>query len=545
MPSCLGLYIEENLIKYAKVLKEQNSYKVEAFGVKFFENFNEAINQIVEETNSYNIPISTNIFSEIYTSFNMPTILSKNDLQKAIKTEFEFDCSDKGINPQAFETKYAIMENVVEKDKYKILHVSANKIDVQKRLNELKEVDLRYAIAMPFVIPNLVDVDKKENYMIVNIEKDTVITTVLQNKVYEIETLENGSEEILAKINEYENSYAKSYEIVKNTTIYTSLGDTAEEEQMHLNSIVGTLYNIVAKIMKMINTSVEPIQKVYITGTGALVNNIELYFQEYLVSVKCEVLKPYFSDGTMNNNIKDYIEVNSAVALGMSALGEGIQGINFAKTSVMAGMFKKGSGSKKTKDKKEKGNSSVKSSFTSIAGLKWDLGEGFDRLEKSLVRTAVGILIFTVFFSIGSIIIGNEINKKYGETEEYIADVNNQIQKANADEQTIVAKEAEYESLIKSIQEANEKIDDKNSSRNSIPNLLNQIMAVVPQNVQVTSIENLSGTKVIIEAQSDKYEQLGFFIAEIKTGVILKNVVSTSGYKSDSVVTIRIEGELP
>ena len=33
MPSCLGIYIEEHLIKYAKVSNEY--IKVEAFGIKF------------------------------------------------------------------------------------------------------------------------------------------------------------------------------------------------------------------------------------------------------------------------------------------------------------------------------------------------------------------------------------------------------------------------------------------------------------------------------------------------------------------------------
>ena len=34
MSDCLGLYIEKNLIKYAKVSKERDNIKVEAFGFK-------------------------------------------------------------------------------------------------------------------------------------------------------------------------------------------------------------------------------------------------------------------------------------------------------------------------------------------------------------------------------------------------------------------------------------------------------------------------------------------------------------------------------
>ena len=48
MASCLGLYIENNLIKYAKVSKNNNeSAKVESFGVKFYDNVESAIKQII------------------------------------------------------------------------------------------------------------------------------------------------------------------------------------------------------------------------------------------------------------------------------------------------------------------------------------------------------------------------------------------------------------------------------------------------------------------------------------------------------------------
>ena len=40
MASCLGLYIDNSLIKYAKLSKEKDLIKVESFGVKFYENLN-------------------------------------------------------------------------------------------------------------------------------------------------------------------------------------------------------------------------------------------------------------------------------------------------------------------------------------------------------------------------------------------------------------------------------------------------------------------------------------------------------------------------
>ena len=53
MQKCLGIYIEENLIKYAKVSKERDDLKIESFGVRFFQNLTEEIEKVIEETYSF------------------------------------------------------------------------------------------------------------------------------------------------------------------------------------------------------------------------------------------------------------------------------------------------------------------------------------------------------------------------------------------------------------------------------------------------------------------------------------------------------------
>ena len=90
MATSLGVYIDENLIKYAKVSKNNETTKVESFGVKFYEeNLETVIKQIVEETYSYKVPISMNINGEIYNKFEIFSLLSKKDMDGVVKTEFE------------------------------------------------------------------------------------------------------------------------------------------------------------------------------------------------------------------------------------------------------------------------------------------------------------------------------------------------------------------------------------------------------------------------------------------------------------------------
>ena len=115
MASCLGLYIDNNIIKYAKVSKEKDNLKVESFGVNFYEKLEDGIKQVIEETYSYKVPISVNLAEENYEYFDMYSLLNKNDLPKAIKTEFEAYCGDKGYNPNVFKTRYEIIDNLEDK----------------------------------------------------------------------------------------------------------------------------------------------------------------------------------------------------------------------------------------------------------------------------------------------------------------------------------------------------------------------------------------------------------------------------------------------
>ena len=540
MSNCLGLYIEENLIKYAKVSKDHDNLKVESFGIKFYDKLGQAIDQIVEETYSQKTPISINLSEEMYNYFDMFALLSKNDLQKAIKTEFESYCVDKGYNPNVFESRYAVVDYPDDKEKIKVIHVAENKIELNKSSQAFENYRLMNISPISMAISNLLDTEEKQNALIVNIENETTVTTILQNKIYNIEKLEQGSEEFLSKINLKENSYSKSYEICKNTTIYTSEGRELQAEQSsYLDDIMPTLYNLVGQIRRIINTNTEKINKVYITGTASLINNVDLYFQEYLEDVNCEILRPYFIDtNTRDINIKDYIEVNSAISLAMMGLGEGIQGMNFRKANFqdkIPSWLKIDINPEKTeKEKKYLGGL-----------LTWDLGQKLDKTEMGLIRIASALFILVIIYSAFSALLSNQMDKKNSEAQESITSTQAEISKANQDKSTLQTRISDYNSLINQIERANSDQEDRNKTRNSIPNLLNQIMSVIPVNVQLTSIEDTGEGHIVINAQSDKYEQLGYLVAKMKNDVILRDVESTAGQKDNNVVTIKIEGDLP
>ena len=539
MPSCLGLYIENNLIKYAKVAKERETLKVESFGIKFYDQIGTAINQIVSETFSYKTPISINLSEEVYQYFYFFNLLNKNDLKKAIETEFESYCYDKGYNRNALETRYALVQDLQDNERLKTIFISTNKVEINRKTQDLAGNNISYMVPLPMTIANIADVKEKENIAIVNIEDKTTITTVINGKIYDINKINDGMDTILTSISEKENSYSKAYEICKNTTIYTmDTKELQEEENLYLEDIMPTLYSIVQAVKESVDNSVNKIDKIYITGSVAIINNVDLYFQEYFNGIKCEILKPFFIPDNVKINMKDYIEVNSAIALAMQGLGYGIKTINFKKPKLSDQL----PDWMKVETKSDKGKAR-----NSKFNLSLDWKSALDATERWLIRTTVGVLVFVIAYSGGTIYLNSQTNKKFKEVEEIKADTTKQIDLVSADIQKLNNKASDYQKMTENIKKYNEEIETNLRTKNAITLLLTRIMNVIPKGVTITSIENSTSSHIIINAQSENYDLLGFFKGSIIVDGILNpgTVISTSGVKQDGIIKIVIEGDLP
>ena len=295
MASCLGLYIEDNIIKYAKVTKDNDVVKIDSFGIKFFDRLNDAIEQVIEETYSYKTPISINTPNEKYNYFYIFNLLNKKDMHSYINTEFDSICFERELRADTFDTRYVLVDDLEDREKVKAIHISVNKGELAKRAELLNKYKLTTISPTALNISNLLEINKNqnlENMAIVNIEGTTTVTSIIDQKIYEINKIDEGITDILARINARENSYAKAYEICKNSTIYTSEGKELQyEENAYLDDIMPTLYNIVGQVKKILNDSLNKIDKIYITGMASVINNIDIYFQEYLEDVKCEILR--------------------------------------------------------------------------------------------------------------------------------------------------------------------------------------------------------------------------------------------------------------
>ena len=424
------------------------------------------------------------------------------------------------------------------------LSLSANKSSILEQEQPFLNYKLSTIAPVSISISNIANLKSKENALIINMENETTITTVIDQRIYQVEKIQNGALEVLEGIRIKENSYSKAYEICKNSTIYTMEGQELQEDKNeYLDDIMPTLYTIASKVREIIENDTIKIDRVYLTGTLSVVNNIDLYFQEVLQNEKVEILKPFFIKDSVKINIKDYIEVNSAISLALQGLEYGLKNMNFKKQTFkdnIDDIFAKLNISRE--DKTEKKQNKVLSNMFST-NFRGKLSSS----ERWMLRVLGGALILTVMYSGFSIFLNKEIDKKNLEVAEVKQDTAYKITEVEKDIKDVQSKTSEYQRLTENLRNISNQVSEDNKNRNNIPNLLSQIMHSIPQGVQITSIENPSAKHIIIQAQSQKYEQLGYFKAILKTQGILSpsTVVSSDGERSGEVVKVRIEGDLP
>ena len=190
--------------------------------------------------------------------------------------------------------------------------------------------------------------------------------------------------------------------------------DTRGENEEFLQYIIPTIYKVAQRVQELVSESWRDIKKVYLTGTLAIINNIDLYFQEFLPDIECEILKPKMVKGSAKN-VKEYIEVNSAIGLAMTGIGEGIQEFNFQKTNSMEKfkrLLKSDIGSKNTanNDKKDK-------KFNLDFDLKGDLSKS----ERWLVRGIATVVLILIIYTVFSILLSKSMIDKKDEIDGLIS----------------------------------------------------------------------------------------------------------------------------
>lgn len=545
MQSCLGIYIEDNLIKYAKVQKDKDNIKVEAFGTKFYENIQQAIDQIVSETNSSKIPISINLSEEYYDYFSYFALLNKNALKKSIDIDFEMLCSEKGVNKDDMERKNIFALDQDDAQKMKAINVSIEKNTLDSRKALFEKYNLATIEPLPIGIMNLIKLNNDSNELIVNMEEKTTLTFCENGQIDKIDEIETSIMETIREISKQENSQTKAYEILKNTTISSQDMDTVQDGNEYMDIIVPTLFKMLNEIKEKMDQYGRQITKIYFTGTGIVINNVDMYFQDRLNDIQCDLVKPSFLDSqSLKIGIKDYIEVNSAISLALSGLQSGNE-LNFANKNAFNIQGLEIAGLPKGKGDK-------------VKSLKETAGEKLDAFEKLVVRLFILAIIFIMIYSTLTKNLYTNMEQKLSDTDQKTRETQASIVSMSKTKTSVEYLTSEYESLISKLN--NESVQNGQAVYRSdeINNFLTKLKTIIPTEVKLVSLENTQSRHFVIQARAAKYQQLGYFKALLETATsegtsykaILENVKASTGIRyhdsdtNEDYVLVTIEGDL-
>lgn len=533
MQSSLGIFVGERVIKYAKISKEKNNnFKLDAHGVVFPEgDITDEINKIVIETASTRVPISIKVENEQYSHFDVFGLLDERALRSAAQSEFEIFCDENDMAYDELASRFYIYSGKEGEERRKVLYVSTNEKKLNEQIKKYAVGDLKCVMPLPLSVMNLLEISSSDRIAIVNIEESTDITIISDGEIFDVQKLDIGLGAILDRINETENSMSESYTAYKNAIISNKDIPVEGDENPYVGDIMPILNRIAKDVKSVLDGLLYSVDKVYLTGSGALLNNIDIYFQEMLPNVKCEILKPFLAEsGSLKVSMTDYVEASSPMSLALSQLGVGMfKDLNFrGKVKIAAAQKAKVSGGGK-----------------GIASTQVDLGGPLDASEKMLLRGIACVLVAIISYMGYNIALNREITQKNEEYTLAEKKMNQEMERMDADITVLTGKATQYKQLTESLQEMSRKdVEGEEEKRLKIPDLLWNIMNCIPERANIVSIENDENNHMIINVESMEYDAIGYFKSQLMFEEILTNVKSTAGIKIDGFIQVTIEGDL-
>ena len=320
MASALGIFIDRNIIKYAKLNGTKDKLKVESYGMKYGENHKELLKQIIEETNSSKNNVVINAAEIHYEETSIFSMLKKKDYDKAVEVAYEEIIDKQKLRPELLEYGYILSKNPADSEKLHVLLGIQEKGAMETRANLFGQNVILYS-QMPIGISISNIYESSLPALIVNIEEDTYITEIYDTEPIKVTRIATGTKNIIDTINNEENSISKSYEVLRNMVLPTDdMDQISFEGNEYAPVIVSEVMKIVSEIKSVMKKRPGIYKKIYISGTGATISNLETFIEKLIDDVECDILRPAGIEGQKKVAIKEYVDVNSAIALACEAL---------------------------------------------------------------------------------------------------------------------------------------------------------------------------------------------------------------------------------
>ena len=533
MEACLGIYLSDKIIKYAKLTREEKSRRVSLYscGTKYVAgNKDEAIKEIIEQTGSaedlkvLNISNYTRMQTEIFKQ------LGKSDMESVIALEVGDYATSKGLNEKALEYRYLFMDSVVSGDSYTADIAITDKANINKYLENENYSKLVGLYPQEYILNSMVQTNS--NYLIANVDEKTQLISVVNGKIKQIETIDIGMQEILDTIASQEGSYSKACDLCKSINVLSDDSISPSIERI----IEPTIQDLLNRIkFKMAETKIN-YETIYLNGSINLFINIDVLFEQFF-GITTEQLRPRFINLDEIANMSEIIEAGDAVALAYQGLEQTNSEVNFIQTKnakpILGNLFTKNSPIEKTPG--EKRTASVLPNINK------------EKIEKALLfanltagAVCAGYVAFSGVYDAQMTKMAEDLSNRTNsltlETTKIISDAKYVSDNAN-----------KYVNLNNYISETVSKIKEGKIGKYTtynVANFMQRVAKYIPSNVELQTISSNDNKTVSIVARSTSYSELGYFISQLKLKGILENI-KTSNVKNGNYITVTIGGDLP
>ncbi len=559
MASCLGIYLSDDIIKYAKLNIDNNkNIKLEAYGTRYIKSDKkEAILNIIEETNSKDIPIAINPQNDIYVNIQIYNqAQNKAFIPEVAKMEFEAWCEKNTKTIENYTFLYRVSDLKGPDGKHSGVLNIIQKKDVEEYSN-IKNVKVNNMLPAKLLTTRLVPKDEL-NYVLVNFDNEMSIETIINSQLVDIRSYQVGMSRILMEVKEKTGSFAKAYEACKQLNVFSEAQSSNNDKSVEM-VVEPILQEILREISIVVNKNRKEIDKVLISGDGVVFTNVDILFREFL-DIKCEILKPSFILDTSNvRNVAEMLEATQAMSLAYETLDPINKDLDYIKSSNVIknkfnNFFKNTSmalpkiktnkdTNGKVDDKSKNNNNDVKSKPSFVPEINFDGSKIFTGLVSASIVLGVVLVSYVLF----STMYVSNIDKIIKENEAKASELKTSISEIQGDASTIKSNTEEYTKVNKQVTELLEQIQTSKIGKFTTYNVatfLQGIIKIIPKNVQLKTISSDDNKSVKIVAQSTSYSDLGYFVAQLKLQGTLKDVKIIT-IKNGDTTSIEIGGELP
>lgn len=535
MESCLGIYLGDKIIKYAKLIHDDKSRRISlhSCGTKYVVGNKEiSIAEIINQTGSTNDRICVNLTDYSRMQTEVLKHLGKTDIQSVINLEVGDYATGRALNEKALDYRYLFMDSLISADNYTADIAITDKANISKYLENEKYKNLVGLYPHEYILNNMVQNDS--NYLLVNIDEKTQLISVVSGKIKQIIDIEISMKTILDSIASQEGSYSKACDLCKNINVLSDESLSPELERV----IEPTIQDILNRIKSKLDESKITYNKIYLNGLINLFINVDVLFEQFF-GITTEKIRPYFINLDEVTNVSEVIEATDAISLAYEGLQNFKPEVNFINSknlkSNYAGLLRKDKSAKKSQIPGARNTVSVLPNIS------------LDKIEQTLLfanLTAGVVLAGYVGFSAA---YNYELNKMEKDITDKISKIQQETVNIKSDNSYIKQNTKEYTEFNNYINDTVEKIREGTIGKYTtynVANFMQKIAKYIPTNVQIESISSNDNKTVSIVAKSTSYAELGYFISQLKLQGILENI-QTGKVTNGKNITVTIGGDLP